>query len=124
MDFLREKLLVEYEAGNYVIVGGDWNQCPPNIQADVFMKGKANEDAYDQLSIAEDFMSKDWHWAYDVSVPTNRKAAEVYDPEETFVTLIDFFLVSPNVEILNVQGVDQAFAFSDHQPVKLRVKIK
>src|SRR5207249_144599 len=29
MAFLKDLLLKEYEKGNYIIVGGDWNQCPP-----------------------------------------------------------------------------------------------
>src|SRR5690606_33678797 len=29
MAFLRELFLEEYGKGNYVLAGGDWNQCPP-----------------------------------------------------------------------------------------------
>ena len=31
MALLKELILEEYEAGNYVIAGGDWNQCPPGF---------------------------------------------------------------------------------------------
>ena len=43
---------------------------------------------------------------------------------KTFTTLIDFYLVSPNVEILEVKTIDLDFKYSDHQPISLKVKLK
>jgi len=37
--------------------------------------------------------------------------------------LIDFYLVSPNVSIEKVEGVDMDFEFSDHQPVRLEIRL-
>jgi endonuclease/exonuclease/phosphatase family metal-dependent hydrolase len=121
MDFLREYLLELYEAGHYVVVGGDWNQCPPFFQFDAFMPGQSGD--YSQINIEADFLPSDWMWVYDPTVPTNRKVGDVYAKGETFVTLIDFFLISPNIRALDISTVDLDFQFSDHQPVYLEVSL-
>lgn len=122
MEFLKTLLLEEYQKGNYVVVGADWNQCPPNFAYDTF--SKKNAEDYFQSNIDEDFLPKGWQWAYDKKTPTNRKLSAPYKKGETFTTLIDFYLVSPNVEVLNVNTINLDFALSDHQPVLLSVKLK
>lgn len=122
MAFLQSLFRKEYELGHYVIVGGDWNQVPPYFRFDGYMPGRTQ--GYTQINIAPDFLPPDWQWAYDPRVPTNRKTKTPYVPGETFITLIDFFLVSPNVQIKMVKGIDQQFRFSDHQPVYMEVELK
>ncbi|MFK7934419.1 MAG: endonuclease/exonuclease/phosphatase family protein [Saprospiraceae bacterium] len=122
MDFLKDMVTAAYEKGNYVILGGDWNQVPPYFQFDGFMPGKSG--GFSQINIAPDFLPAEWQWVYDPTVPTNRKMADVYEPGETFITLIDFYLLSPNLRALSVKGINQNFAYSDHQPVYLEVALK
>lgn len=122
MAFLKELLVKEYEAGHYVVVGGDWNQVPPYFKFDGYMPGRTQ--GYTQINIDPEFLPSDWQWAYDPRVPTNRKTKAPYKPGETFITLIDFFVVSPNVALKTVKGIDQQFRFSDHQPVYLEVELK
>jgi endonuclease/exonuclease/phosphatase family metal-dependent hydrolase len=85
------------------------------------MPGKAG--GVKQGNIPDDFFPEGWRFAYDPTVPTNRKASDPYQKGKTFETLIDYFLVSPNVTLLQVQGIRQNFAFSDHQPVRLTVRL-
>jgi endonuclease/exonuclease/phosphatase family metal-dependent hydrolase len=120
MDFLKDMLIKEYEKGNYVIAGGDWNQCPPNFKFDSF---RPSIDGYSQINIDVEFYPLDWQWVYDPRVPTNRKANNIYDTEKTFVTLIDFFLISPNLKAIMAKGISQGFDFSDHQPVYMEVEL-
>ena len=122
MAFMKNVLLNEYNKGNYVVVGGDWNQCPPGFDNMTF--APANGDSYDQVSIAPDFLPKDWQWVFDPTVATNRKLATPYKAGESFTTVIDFFLVSPNIRVEEVRGVDLEFAYSDHQPVLMRVVLE
>lgn len=122
MNYLRDIILKEYELGNYVVVGGDWNQCPPNFNTRTFVKNP-NDPEYN-YNIDFDFMPEDWLWIYDPKTPTNRKLNQVFDPETSFQTIIDFYLISPNLQAIKVETINTDFAFSDHQPVKLRVKIK
>lgn len=119
--FLTEMFTEEYEKGNYVIVGGDWNQVPPNFAFDRFMPGKAG--AYSQINIAADAMPEGWLWVFDPTVPSNRKSRDKYEEKVTFETLIDFFLVSPNIKVRRVKGIPQQFRFSDHQPVWMEVEL-
>lgn len=121
MAFLRELFLEEYAKGHYVIVGGDWNQCPPYFQFDSFLPG--NTQGYTQINIDPEFLPPDWKWVYDPTTPTNRKIRTPYVAGESFVTLIDFFLISPNVRARSVKCLDQQFRFSDHQPVWMEVEL-
>jgi endonuclease/exonuclease/phosphatase family metal-dependent hydrolase len=121
MDYLKKFLLGEYAKGNYVIVAADWNQCPPGFIYDSFMPGKGAD--YVQLNIPNDYMPQDWHWSFDNQTPSNRKLKDTYEKGKTFVTLIDFFLSSPNIKVEWVKGIQNDFAWSDHQPVRMRVKL-
>ncbi len=122
LPYLRELALAEYAKGNYVVLGGDWNQCPPYFRFDSFLPG--NAQGYKQGNLPPDFFPDGWIYAYDPGIPSNRKARDPYEKGKTFETLIDFFLVSPNIQILLVKGIEQSFQFSDHQPVLLTVKLE
>ncbi len=122
MKYLQKKVQKEYKKGNYIIVGGDWNQCPPDFKFDAFMPG--DSEGYAQTNIAKDYLPADWQWVYDPQIPTNRKTSAPYVTGESFVTLIDFFLVSPNLKVKKVQGYDLGFDFSDHQPVRIEVELR
>jgi endonuclease/exonuclease/phosphatase family metal-dependent hydrolase len=119
--YLKKYIVSEYEKGNYVIVGGDWNQCPPYFPFDKLMPGKG--EGYETLNIDADYLPENWLWVYDPLMPTNRSAAEVYKEGETFTTLIDFFLISPNVKVEKVKVINQHFEFSDHQPVYVELRL-
>jgi len=120
MAYLKDFILAEYAKGNYIIVGGDWNQCPPNIQKKF---DGYNFDTEVFSEIPSDYLSSDWRWIYDTSIPTNRRLDEPYDQKMTNTTIIDFFLVSPNINCISVKTLNFNFLHSDHQPVKLVVKM-
>ena len=119
MAFLKDYILEEYTMGNYVVVGGDWNQCPPDFVYDSLYEG---DHEFFQANIKEDFMDASWTWAYDGTVSTNRKNYQAYVDGENFETLIDFYLLSPNIEVERVKGIDLSFRYSDHQPVVLDLR--
>jgi len=121
MDFLHGFLTEEYEKGNYIIVGGDWNQTPAGFQP------QFEHNLFDtvQLSyIKEDFLPPNWTWFYDPGVPSNRRLASPYDPGTTPTTVIDYYLLSPNIIPIEIKGVNLDFIHSDHQPVLARVKLR
>jgi endonuclease/exonuclease/phosphatase family metal-dependent hydrolase len=121
LPYLRDLALAEFAKGNFVVLGGDWNQCPPHFRFDTFMPG--NTQGYLQGNLPPDFFPEDWTFAYDPTVPTNRKVRDPYLKGKTFETLIDFFLVSPNLKLTAVHGIDQGFQFSDHQPVMITITL-
>ena len=127
MEYFKTLILEEYEKGNYVIVGGDFNQTPPEVAADA--AGKAINvpippETYHPANIDADFMPEGWQWAFDISVPTNRNMVDALDYGKTTVTLVDFYLVSPNVTVKKVEGKNLKFANSDHNPVLLDVELQ
>ncbi len=119
MDYLHGVLTSEYEQGNYVIAGGDFNQCPPDFEPAFFFNVFDEEDP---MYIPGNYLP-DWHFVYDPTVPTNRRLLAPYHASATATTLIDFFIVSPNVKPLDVQGVHLDFKHSDHNPVMAKFRL-
>lgn len=107
MDYLKDFLKSEEEKGNYIIVGGDWNQHAP---------------ATGDRQVPTEYLDG-WTWAFDTSFPTNRNLEKAYVAGETQTQIIDFYLCSPNIEIEQVSVINLDFKFSDHQPVYLRAKL-
>ena len=119
MDTLQNILNTEYAKGNYVVCGGDWNQSPPG-----YTSPNPGQMSIVQMNVPEGFPAEGWQWVSDKSTPTNRNLNEVYVAGKTGVSILDFFLVSPNVEATEIKTEDLGFANSDHQPVKMTVKLK
>lgn len=120
MEYLKKFIKNEYKKGNYIIVGGDWNQCPPNFKPNYKENIQDNDNRTD---IASDFMNN-YKWLYNNSLPTNRRVTAPYEKGKTLTTVIDFFLLSPNIESIFIENIDLAFENSDHNPVKAIIKLK
>ena len=113
----------EYEKGNYVIAGGDFNQTFPG-----------GLDAYPTLDsstwvpgvLESSILPEGWHFAYDTDAPSCRLLNQPYDPSDpaTQYYVIDGYILSPNVEAIRVQTMDLQFHASDHNPVYLEAKLK
>jgi hypothetical protein len=73
--------------------------------------------------LESNYLPSEWKWAYDNTVPSNRTVSAPYNPATTSTTVIDFFLLSPNIESLAVKCIDLDFRNSDHNPVILKAKL-
>jgi endonuclease/exonuclease/phosphatase family metal-dependent hydrolase len=122
MQYLKDFVLSEYAKGNYVVVGGDWNQSPPEFPLTRFGENYQS-DSFILSNIATDFMPVGWKWAFDPKLPTNRYLNELYIPDKTFRCLIDHFLVSPNVEVLQNETINLNFRNSDHNPILMSFRL-
>lgn len=120
MDYLKKFLTDEYTKGNYVVIVGDWNQCPPGLKTVI---PGFNFDKEDYMPINADFMPQDWTWIYRNDVPTNRRVIAPYDKATTLTTIIDAFLISPNIENISIENINLEFEHSDHQPIKASFKL-
>jgi endonuclease/exonuclease/phosphatase family metal-dependent hydrolase len=120
MAYLKDYILKEFDIGNYVITGGDWNQTPPDFNPD-FIKNIADTT---NMVIPADFLHPDWKWLFDNSNPSERNVVKAYNPGTTPTTIFDFFLLSPNVEAVMVKCINLNFANSDHNPVLMKVRLK
>ena len=120
---LREFIQSEYEKGNYVIAGGDFNQVFPG---GIEKYPNEHPDLWEPGIITEDIMPEGWSLAYDLETPSCRLLNQPYDPADTVNTqyyVIDGFIISPNVELISVETLDAGFEFADHNPVQLKVKL-
>jgi endonuclease/exonuclease/phosphatase family metal-dependent hydrolase len=120
LKLIRVHAIEEYQKGNCVIIGGDWNQNPPRWE----MTGSNDYKAKPLRPIPADLMPEGWTWAFDSSLPTNRDVDKPYDKATTNCSMIDFFLVSPNVEVIEIRTLDLEFENSDHNPMILKIRLK
>jgi len=116
MKMMKEFLQKEYANGNYIIVGGDWNQEPPKkgMEENIY-----KEKHLTRIRIAYDFMPDGWQWCALEDVPTNRLIDKVYNPDSAITATIDFFLLSPNLKSISQKNIDLQFENSDHNPTVL-----
>ncbi|MCK5734957.1 MAG: endonuclease/exonuclease/phosphatase family protein, partial [Spirochaetaceae bacterium] len=114
-----------YKEGHYIILGGDWNSTFPKVGFDDFAPYTTTEENLFWIQkIPDNWTPENWQWGWDPEVPSCRTLDQAYVPGENYLTIIDGFLVSPNVEIEEVQTSDEAFKYSDHNPVSLNFYLK
>lgn len=118
---LAEKLEEEYEKGNYVIAGGDFNQTFEGI--DKYPIQNTEYWAPGTISAAD--LPAHFSFAVDDTYPTCRLLNAPYSGnyEDSQVYVIDGFIVSDNLTVKNCQVIDVGFRYTDHQPVLLEVSL-
>lgn len=121
---LTDLLTEEYEKGNYCIAGGDFNQYFP--MADNSKYPVISEEFYVPAMLEEGILPDTWTWAIDDSIPTARLLNEPYNPDNpnTQFYVIDGFILSPNIELMEITTMDEQFRWSDHNPVFMEVLLK
>lgn len=124
LDYLKGFIIKEYNRGDYVIVGGDWNNMMPGISINHFKFTTPMKYLDIYISIPKNWAPMGWKWAFDPNMPSLRSDEKSYVKGENFTTIIDGFLVSPNIDIVSVETFDLGFKNSDHNPVKIVAKLK
>lgn len=120
MPIIRDLMNKEFEKGNYVITGGDWNQNPALYKTTEVDK---TYPAVKREKLDETIFSKDWQIVYDPAKPTNREIKTPLTKGKTEVTIIDYYILSPNIKLERIETFSQGFEFSDHEPVFLKIKL-
>lgn len=122
LDLLCGFMTQERDAGNYVIVGGDWNHA---------LAG--SESLYPSQQLLPDWVSTfdDDLLPEGFSVVVADNLADVatcrgpdipYEPGVDYTVTVDGFVVSDNVRA-TATNVDAGFAYSDHNPVLLTFEL-
>lgn len=119
-ELLLQVLQEEYEKGNYVIAGGDFNQSFPGVLEQYPI---TDSEKWTPGILEDDTLPEGWQFAYDLSSPTCRLLDQPYN-ENCQLYVIDGFILSPNVQLSVVETVDLDFQNSDHNPVRLEVILK
>lgn len=122
---LREDMAAEVQVGNYVICGGDFNH---DFKADESIT-EAESWAYplvrsklgDGIHAAIDLLSEEEIAA----MPDSTRNTDIpYEPGISYTVTVDGFLISENVEMVEYETMDTGFAYSDHNPVRMRFYLK
>jgi len=111
----------EYQRGNYVVAGGDWNINPRDFNVSSVISGDRVTGVWPPL---EPGFFPGWQFVFNPVHPTNRNVDMPYQKGVTKTTIIDFYVVSPNIEVKSVATLSQGFEYSDHEPVVMGVRLK
>ncbi|NMD37650.1 MAG: endonuclease [Christensenellaceae bacterium] len=123
LEVLNKTIEEEYAKGNYIIVGGDFNQDIANSKYTFPSKQVAPEwvmeltknELVDGVNIVLANNSKE--------VPTCRAAEIPYEKGLNHTVVIDGFIVSNNI-YATAKNIDNDFMYSDHNPVELNFILK
>ena len=121
IDMLLADMAKDYAAGNYIIAGGDFNK---DLLGDssVYFGVSAGEQTWAQPFPTDklpDYLSLQAPLDENAPVPSCRNCDTGYIPGQTFVLVVDGFLVSDNVTVLEKHVIDADFETSDHNPVSM-----
>ena len=120
---LAELFEEEAAKGNYVIAGGDFNQTLDTV--DLSLYPQQNNELWAPGLINTSMLDK-IQCLMDDRLPSCRSLDRVYDKEDPSFQyyIIDGYLVSDNLTVENLETVDLGFENSDHNPVRLRLRVE
>lgn len=128
MQMLFDDMKAEYDKGNYVIAGGDWNH---DFTGDSkFKLNDATPEDLEALSWCAEFpaqMIPDGFRRvtdYASGLRPSTRNTDIPYSEDSFVVTLDGFIVSDNVETSFVDVIDTGFLYSDHNPVEMHFSLK
>lgn len=123
LKMLSEDMQAQYEKGNYIIVAGDFNK---DLLGDSSKYFKRSEGEYNWAAALNNNLLPQGIKSYSgTNAPSCRNAEAPFKGDGTdFVLSVDGALVSENIEVLSCETVDTSFAYSDHNPVKLKFVLK
>lgn len=116
IDYIKEKK----NDDNYIVLAGDWNHLLSKSFIDNY-KG----DIPDWVALLPDeLFNLGFTLVADEEINTIRATSTPYVKGTSFETVIDGFLVSDDIEVIEVKGHDLEFEHSDHNPVTVKLKFK
>ncbi len=126
MTMVFEDMKAEYEKGNYCVAGGDFNHDFTGDSTQKLNGVTGTDFGWAQpfpVELLPDGIRRCTQYTDGASVPTCRNCDVPYD-ENTFVVIVDGFLVSDNVSVTRLENIDMSFEYTDHNPVLMRFTLK
>ncbi len=127
MSMLMNDMSAEYAKGNYVICGGDFNH---DFTGDSTQKLNNGMDSLDfgwaqpfPEELIPDGFSRCISYKDGAINPTCRDCDIPYE-EGNFSIIVDGFIISDNVECVELENIVTGFEYSDHNPVVMKFKLK
>ena len=123
MTMLMNDMKAEYEKGNYVVCGGDFNHDFTGDSTQKLNGGLGTLDfgwaqPFPAELIPEGF-SRATNYKNGETNPTCRDCDIPYE-EGNFTIIVDGFIISDNVTVVEVENIVTGFTYSDHNPVVLK----
>lgn len=104
----------EYNVGNFVVVGGDWNM---KISRKEFPHQTDDKYLFWIHDFPQEELPEGWKLVCDDTNPTVRTLHESFVQGVNYTMVIDGFAVSPNVAVNEVRTINLQFQHTDHHPV-------
>ena len=119
MDIMEE----EYAKGNFVIAGGDFNQCFSNV--DLTKYPKMNDWVCPIIDVTQ---YPNFTFSMDDRVPTCRSLYKTYfDNDHNYTSfqhyMLDGFITSNNITVNSLETLDLGFKNTDHNPVVMSISL-
>ncbi len=123
MTMLMNDMKAEYEKGNYVICGGDFNHDFTGDSTQKLNEGMGTIDFGWAQPFPEELipegLSRVTSYKNGETKPTCRDCDIPYE-EGNFTVIVDGFIISDNVKCVEVENIVTGFEYSDHNPVVLK----
>ena len=116
LKFLNNFLKAERDKGNYVIVGGDFNH---DIASSVGYFPSKQQDPEWAKPLTNDDLTEGYTIAASLNCGTCRAAEINYTKGINYETVIDGFIISDNIQVVDIENIDTDYMYSDHNPAKL-----
>lgn len=104
-----------YDAGDFVVIAGDWNM---RLSATDFAHKTAQENLFWVRDFPHEFLPQGWRVVIDKETPTVRSLNAAFRPDHSYTTIVDGFVISPNVDLVQISTAPMGFNWTDHHPVE------
>ena len=123
---LFEDAEAAYKTGNYVIIGGDFNKDVLGDSPQLF--GTTEDVPSWALPLNKELIPSGFIGVRpengDDIWPTVRDCETGYVEGVTFVSAVDGFIVSDNIDVIHEEIINAGFTYTDHNPVLLEFALK
>lgn len=124
---LMGDMKAEYDKGNYVICGGDFNSDFTGDSVDVLNPSQDIEPQGWMQPFLKELIPEGIHICTDYTCGEERASCRNCDlpyEEGNFTIIVDGFFISDNVEMTYLENVQTGFEYSDHNPVVMKFVLK
>ena len=123
MTMLMNDMKAEYDKGNYVVCGGDFNHDFTGDSTQKLNDGMGTLDFGWAQPFPDELIPEGFSRAISYKDgeynPTCRDCDIPYE-EGNFTIIVDGFIISDNVKCVEVENIVTGFEYSDHNPVVLK----
>lgn len=120
LEMLNAVLKEEYDNGNYVVAGGDFNHDIAD-SLNMFETEQQIPEWVFQLSNSD--LAEHFSFSASTNAPTCRSTDMAYKKGVNYSVVLDGFIVSDNITVVSNNNIDTDFMYSDHNPATMTFKL-